>query len=227
MRKKYELIPLKPDHPYYKIGARYQIRSLIDFWDVKAGDLGGYVTGEHNLDQEGTCWSYEEAAAVDKSRVRDHAKMHDESVLYGVSQICNDVNVYDRASLHHHAKMFGCSKIYDDARLYNYASLHDYAVVKGRAEIWDKSVVSGHSVIADDAFLLEDVVCRDVEIHGTLFKGVVVESNDQVLEIRSGSEKITITQYDGEYYVARNKWRGVLSKDEVTQLLQPLLKIIN
>ena len=36
----------------------YRIKSLIDFEDVKAGDLGGYVEKEENLSQSGNAWVY-------------------------------------------------------------------------------------------------------------------------------------------------------------------------
>ena len=39
----------------------YRIKSLIDFGDVKAGDLGGYVEKEENLSQSGDAWVYDNA----------------------------------------------------------------------------------------------------------------------------------------------------------------------
>ncbi|MCI7494001.1 MAG: hypothetical protein MSA74_01150 [Ruminococcus sp.] len=36
----------------------YRIKALIDFEDVKAGDLGGYVEKEENLSQSGNAWVY-------------------------------------------------------------------------------------------------------------------------------------------------------------------------
>ena len=39
----------------------YRIKSLIDFGDVKAGDLGGYVEKEENLSQSGNAWVYGDA----------------------------------------------------------------------------------------------------------------------------------------------------------------------
>ena len=38
--------------------ALYRIKALIDFVDVKAGDLGGYVEKEENLSQSGNSWVY-------------------------------------------------------------------------------------------------------------------------------------------------------------------------
>lgn len=34
----------------------YRIRALISFGDVSAGDLGGFVEKEENLDQSGNAW---------------------------------------------------------------------------------------------------------------------------------------------------------------------------
>jgi hypothetical protein len=34
----------------------YRIKALINFSDVKEGDFGGYVEGEHNLSHSGDCW---------------------------------------------------------------------------------------------------------------------------------------------------------------------------
>ena len=34
----------------------FRIRALVEFGDVKAGDLGGYIEKEENLDQDGNAW---------------------------------------------------------------------------------------------------------------------------------------------------------------------------
>ena len=36
----------------------YRIRAVKSFPGVKAGELGGYVAGEHNLSQDGICWIF-------------------------------------------------------------------------------------------------------------------------------------------------------------------------
>ena len=76
--KKYELVEVKDSN-------LYRIKSLKDFADVKAGDLGGYVESESNLSQEGSCWIYDDAVVRDKAIVIDHAI------------ICNKALVEDNA----------------------------------------------------------------------------------------------------------------------------------
>ena len=49
-RKKYEL--LKEDTILYRGIRLYRVKALIDFSSVKAGDLGGYIEKESNLDKD-------------------------------------------------------------------------------------------------------------------------------------------------------------------------------
>jgi len=67
MTKKYEL--LKNDTIEHHGRTLYRIRALIDFGDVKAGDLGGYIQYEHNLSQKGICWIYDNAIVYDNASV--------------------------------------------------------------------------------------------------------------------------------------------------------------
>lgn len=56
--KKYELTNNNLKYGYNVV---YRIIALRDFGNVKAGDLGGYVEGEHNLSHDGNCWIYDDA----------------------------------------------------------------------------------------------------------------------------------------------------------------------
>lgn len=80
---KYELVESELNDVY---GApSYRIRALKNFSDVKKGDLGGYVSGYHNLTQEGNAWIYDGAMVFGKSLVADNAK------------VSGRVRVFDRA----------------------------------------------------------------------------------------------------------------------------------
>ncbi|THA11288.1 polymer-forming cytoskeletal protein, partial [Rodentibacter pneumotropicus] len=54
MAKKYEL--LKDDTKEYFGRTLYRIKALISFGAVVAGELGGYIETEKNLDQSGDAW---------------------------------------------------------------------------------------------------------------------------------------------------------------------------
>ena len=48
----------------------YRIKSLKDFGNVRAGEIGGYVQGEYNLSQEGNAWVYDDARVSGGARVK-------------------------------------------------------------------------------------------------------------------------------------------------------------
>ena len=82
-----------------------RIKALKDFGDVKAGDLGGYVSDENNLSQNGNCWVYDDAKVYGLGEVRDNATIHQislirsstvtgDSIITGDSRI-SDTNIKD------------------------------------------------------------------------------------------------------------------------------------
>ena len=124
--KKYKLIESSRSWMYGR--PIYRIQALRDFSDVKKGDLGGFVESEGNLSQEGDCWIYDMAQAMEKSRVEDDACLRDCAKMYG-SSILKDK-----------AKLQGC------ARMIQYASLEDNAVAID-AEISGFATITGDVVI--------------------------------------------------------------------------------
>lgn len=66
---KYELLPTTRSTPEGK--PLWQLRARRDFARVKAGDLGGFVEGEHNLPQQGDAWVYPGATLYGDGYVSD------------------------------------------------------------------------------------------------------------------------------------------------------------
>ena len=77
----------------------YRIKALKDFGDVKAGDLGGYIEGESNLSQEGTCWVYDNAHVFGGAYVCGDACVCDNA------RVCGDAHVYNNARVCDNAKI--------------------------------------------------------------------------------------------------------------------------
>ena len=90
----------------------YRIRALKNFRNVKAGDLGGWVSGKHNLSQEGDCWIYDEAKCMDNARMYHNSAMYNNAVMLDNS------------------KMFENSRMYRDSRLKNKENLYGKLVTK-------------------------------------------------------------------------------------------------
>ena len=70
--KKFELTT---DFKMYCGKKLFRIRALIDFGDVKAGDLGGYIEKEKNLSHNGNAWVSDNAWVYGDAWVYDNARV--------------------------------------------------------------------------------------------------------------------------------------------------------
>ena len=88
----------------------FRIKALIDFGDVKAGELGGYVEKEGNVSQDDNAWVSGDA------EVFGNAKVSGNALVFG------DAKVSGRALVFGNARVSGDALISDNA---------DYALVQG------------------------------------------------------------------------------------------------
>ena len=54
----------------------FRIKALVEFGDVKAGELGGYVEKEENINHEGNAWVYGNARVYGDARVSGDARVY-------------------------------------------------------------------------------------------------------------------------------------------------------
>ena len=54
----------------------FRIKALIAFGNVEAGELGGYIEKEENLDQSGNAWVYGNAKVYGDAKVSGNAKVY-------------------------------------------------------------------------------------------------------------------------------------------------------
>ena len=71
----------------------HRIRALVAFGNVSAGELGGWVENENNLDQSGDAWVYGNAEVYGDARVSGDAR------VYGNARVSGDARVYGRGSI--------------------------------------------------------------------------------------------------------------------------------
>ena len=125
--KKYEL--LKNDTKMINGHEVYRIRALIDFNDVKAGDLGGYVEKYENLSHEGSAWIYDDAVAYEDAQIFDDAVLKNEAIARG------ETLIFGRATVK------TCAVITEQAR------------VTGDTVVAGNVVVGARTVLFDDAYI--------------------------------------------------------------------------
>ena len=77
----------------------FRIRALVEFGDVEAGELGGYVEKESNLGHDdnawvyGDAWVYGNALVCGNARVYDNARVYGDAWVYGNARVCGDALV--------------------------------------------------------------------------------------------------------------------------------------
>ena len=88
--KKYELTDEKK-----QIAGRtlFRIRALRDFYDVKAGDLGGWIESENNLSYSGDAWVSGDA------RVSDDAVVSGDAWVFGDARVSGDAWIFGQGAI--------------------------------------------------------------------------------------------------------------------------------
>ena len=129
--------------------ALYRIKALIDFGDVKASDLGGYVEKEENLSQSGNAWVYGNALVCDDAWVSNNAQ------VYGSARVSGNAQVYGSA------RVYGNALVCDDAWVSNNAQVYGSARVSGNASVCDDAWVSGNARVSGNAWICSnaDYIC--------------------------------------------------------------------
>lgn len=126
--------------PRYRVIAKKNYRN-----GVNAGDKGGIVTGEHNLQDEG--WvSYD-------SYILDNAVVKDLAVVEGKSLVTNNAVVSSSAIITGGVSMFDSTQITDSARLSGDINVFDDVLVKNNALVVSTGnmslYLSGKTLIRD------------------------------------------------------------------------------
>ena len=100
----------------------FRIKALVEFGDVKAGELGGYVEKEGNVSQDDNAWVSGDAEVFGNAKVSGNAK------------VFGNAKVYDNAWVSDNARVSGDARVYDNAWVSGDARVSgdaDYALVQG------------------------------------------------------------------------------------------------
>lgn len=125
--------------------ALYRIIALRDFGHVNKGDIGGFVEKEENLSHYGDCWIFDEARAIDNSRIEENAMIFNYSRVHGNAKLCGNVDMFDDAIVAGNAEVSGnvrlADSVYigDDAKIEYHSNLS--LEINGYAEILKDAVI--------------------------------------------------------------------------------------
>ena len=172
-QKKYELTGEFIEHWSGK--KLYRIKALVSFGVVVAGQLGGFIESEKNLDQSlsGNAWVYGDA------RVSGNAEVSGNAWVYGDARVSGDARVYGNAWVYGDAWVYGNAWVYGDARVYGNAWVYGDARVYGDAEVYGDARVRSHAVISE---------------HKMIFWASNVGSENGTLTVFNGKDGLIVTR---------------------------------
>ena len=136
----------------------FRIKALIDFGDVKAGELGGYVEKEGNVSQDDNAWVSGDA------EVFGNAKVYGDAEVFGNAKVYGDARVYDNA------KVYGDARVYDNAWVFGDAKVSGRAWVFGNARASGDALISGNAKVSDNACVFGDADYALVQGFGIKFR---------------------------------------------------------
>lgn len=115
----------------------HRIRAVLDFdtefCHVKAGDLGGWIESEKNLDQDYTAW------VSDEAMVFEAASVSEEACVSGHAQVFGEAIVTGGAEVTDNARIFGTAFILDSVKIYGDTQFCGDTMVSGA--VYDHGIV--------------------------------------------------------------------------------------
>ena len=145
--KKYEILMDEENTIRWEGHILHRIRALKDFRDIRKGDIGGYVEKECNLSHKGKCWIYDNAKAMDDSRVNSNSRMYDNSI------ICDNGRMHDNSEMHGDSRLYDNSIMYGESKMYGNSVMCNNSVMHNNSEMYDNSVMYGDSRMYNDSEL--------------------------------------------------------------------------
>ena len=85
----------------------YRIKALVQFGNVNAGDLGGWIEKEENLSQSGNAWVYGDARVSGNAWVYGDARVSGNAEVSGNARVSGDARVYGDARVSGNAWVYG------------------------------------------------------------------------------------------------------------------------
>ena len=89
----------------------HRIKALVDFSNVIAGDLGGFIEKESNLDHRGDAWVAGDAWVGGNARVAGDAWVGGNAMVAGDARVCDSARVAGDAWVGGNARVAGDARI--------------------------------------------------------------------------------------------------------------------
>ena len=190
--RKYEITDITME---FEERTLYRIRALKNFRNVKAGDLGGWVSGKHNLSQEGECWIYDEAKCMDNARMYHNSAMYNNAVMCDFSEMHGCSEMHNYSAMLDNSRMYNCSAMYDNSRMYNDSKMYSNSRMFDNSAMYNNAVMLDNSKMFENSRMYRDSRLKNKE---NLY-GKLVTKVDRFIEINNtGGRIVTGVLKDGK-----------------------------
>ena len=160
----------------------FRIKALISFADVEAGETGGWVEKEGNVNQSGDAWVSGNAEVSGDAKVSGNAEVSGDAKVYGNAEVYGNAKVSGNAWVSGNAEVYGDAKVYGNAKVSGNAWVSDNAKVYGNA---DYTTIHGFGTQFRTTTFFR---CKDkkVRVACGCFFGTIPEFREQVKNTRKG-----------------------------------------
>ena len=148
----------------------FRIKALISFGNVEAGETGGWVEKEENVNQSGDAWVFDNAEVFDNARVSDNARVFGNARVFDNARVSGNAWVFDNAEVFDNARVSDNAWVFGNARVSDNA---DYATIHG----------FGTQFRTTTFFRCKD---KQVKVSCGCFYGTIPEFREQVKNTRKG-----------------------------------------
>lgn len=180
-----------------KVGGRtlHRIKAASNFAGVKAGEIGGWIEKESNLDQEGHSWIFNNACVFDNARVLENACVFDNAYVYGNAIIAGEAEVYDDSVVADNVAIVGGTTIYGNSIIFGSTK------IKGEADIHD-SFLNNCGISAKGK--IKNIFAENTKFKGSItlnegvFKNAFVKDNNCCILFKDGETYTIFKNINGE-----------------------------
>jgi acyl-[acyl carrier protein]--UDP-N-acetylglucosamine O-acyltransferase len=226
MMKKYELTDESIEHNGHIL---YRIKSLRSFYDVKEGDIGGYIEKEENLSHDGNCWVcdnawvYGDAWVCGNSRVLDTAQISGNAYVFGGASVYDNAHVCGNAWVYDFAHVLGNALIYDNARIYDKLWVCGNARIGGSAHAYNNAWVYGNTELSEYAKVCGNTVLYEKStISGNCILKIIDRTPLKDITLDRGIWIDNITIDNKNYIISNTLEKLYIGDDRRSHLIQDL-----
>ena len=154
----------------------FRIKALVDFSDVKAGDLGGFVEKEENLDHDGNAWVGGNACVRGNAWIRGDAWVGENACVEGNARVGENARVEGSARVRgdalvgENARIGGNALVGENARVRGDACVGENARVRGFACVEGNACVGGNARVRRNAWIRGDADYTTIKGFGSEFR---------------------------------------------------------